>query len=58
MRNYHVVLSVGTERNIKADVIEITDHGVLQFFNATELVVAYAAGAWLMVEVERLDDKG
>ena len=68
MRNYHVVLADGTERNIRAGDIH-TVNGVLEFRNndtrasgsqekGYELVCAYAAGAWTSVEVERLDDKG
>jgi hypothetical protein len=61
-----VLLSNGNERNIKAKSIEILD-GSLLFWSelsieATEsessIVVAYAPGTWVGVEVERLDDKG
>lgn len=67
MRNYHVLLSNGNERNIKAKSVDVTDSGALIFLSelsieATEsesaIVVAYAAGTWVGVEVERLDDKG
>jgi len=62
MRNYHLVLEDGTERNIRAEHLRVVD-GVLEFKNGTqeqgfELVCAYAAGTWKYVEVERLDDKG
>ena len=57
MRNYHVVLADGSERNVKAKDLEVRD-GVLTFSNEDEIVCVYASGAWTMVEVERLDDKG
>ena len=57
MRNYHVILNDGTERNIRASEIEINPSGALQFSNDDEVIVAYGAGAWKMVEVERKDDK-
>lgn len=58
LRNYHVVLMDGTERNIRAKTVEIEDSGVLQFVNGNELVVAYAHDTWKMVETEQKDDKG
>lgn len=56
LRNYHVVLADGSERNVNARYCTI-DNGVLTFTNE-ELVLAYASGEWKSVEVERLDDKG
>lgn len=58
MRNYHVTMSNGTERNVKAKNMEVTPNGSLTFDNDGEVICAYAAGAWSTVEVERLDDKG
>jgi hypothetical protein len=59
MRNYHLVLRDGQERNLKAADFEVTTSGALYFSNADgETVAVYAAGGWTMVEVERLDDKG
>jgi hypothetical protein len=66
VRNYHVLLSNGNERNIKAKSVEVHE-GSLLFYSelsieetASEsaIVVAYAPGTWVGVEVERLDDKG
>ncbi len=56
MRNYHVVLADGTERNIKAKDLDVTG-GVLSFVNGNQTVCVYAPGTWKAVEVERLDDK-
>lgn len=69
MRNFHVVLTDGSERNIKAGTAVVSPNGALEFRNnetrvsgsdvtGFELVCAYAEGTWVMVEVERLDDKG
>lgn len=58
MRNYHVVLTDGSERNLTAEDIQVESNGTLWFINGTERVVAYAPGAWQLVEIERLDDKG
>jgi len=62
MRNFHVVLEGNTERNVHAAMMTISPSGVLEFRSDLDgqmgLVCAYAAGAWVMVEVERLDDKG
>ncbi len=65
MRNYHVTLTDGSERNVKAKLVTISANGALQFFNDAgkdgsyaDLVCAYASGTWAAVEVERLDDKG
>jgi hypothetical protein len=57
LRNYHVVLHDGTERNVRAKDVSI-DEGVLSFTNGTQLQVAYAAGMWRVVETEQKDDKG
>lgn len=57
MRSYHVILSDGEERDIRAEEIAVSDSGSLLFLNGSEVVVAYGAGAWKMVEVERKDDK-
>jgi hypothetical protein len=57
MRNYHVTLTSG-ERNVRAKDMHIDAHGVLSFSNDNDVILAYAPGAWLSVEVERLDDKG
>jgi len=67
MRNYHVVLASGAERNIKAKSIAVEESGALTFWSEASLegtesesgiVVAYAPGVWVAVEVERQDDKG
>jgi hypothetical protein len=57
MRNYHVMLTDGKERNIRADDVRIEANGALVFRNGTEIIVAYAAEAWAVVEVERKDDR-
>jgi hypothetical protein len=57
MRNYHVKLQDNTERNIRADTLQIID-GALVLKNGPEVIVAYAGDIWAMVEVERKDDKG
>ena len=66
MRNFHVVLADGSERNIKAKSFAI-EEGVLEFWGElsieatesdVEVVVAYGPGIWAAVEVERKDDKG
>jgi len=56
-RNYHIILMDGTERNIRAKSVEVKSNGTLVFSNS-ELVVAYSAGNWKMVETEQKDDKG
>jgi hypothetical protein len=62
LRNYHIILMDGTERNVRAEAVEVSPAGVLAFSNAAgkgrELQVAYAPQQWKMVEVERQDDKG
>ena len=59
MRKYHLMLAGGKERDVTADNVNLTGTGDLQLTNASgELVVCYASGAWLMVEVEARDDKG
>ena len=67
MRNYHVLLANGNERNINAKSVDVDPSGALIFLSelsieSTEseasIVVAYAHGTWVGVEVERQDDKG
>jgi hypothetical protein len=58
MRNFHVKLADKSERNIKADEMEIDSKGMLSFLNGDERIVVYNTGEWTMVEVERLDDRG
>jgi hypothetical protein len=57
MRNYHVVLEDGTERNIRAEDHELRDR-VLSFTRGDEEVVVYNQNAWKLVEVESQDDRG
>lgn len=58
MRNYHVTLHDGTERNIRAMALRVTDSGALLLLSDDgEPIVGYAPGTWAMVEIERLDDK-
>lgn len=57
MRSYHVILENGEERDIRADEIAVSESGAILFLNGSETIVAYGAGAWKMVEVERKDDK-
>lgn len=58
-RSYHVVLGDGTERNIMSADLEIQENGVLAFIREHgNVTVAYAPGAWRMVEVETRDDRG
>jgi hypothetical protein len=59
MRKYHLILSDSSERDVRAENIRVTEGGgTLLFLNGTEVIAAYSADAWSMVEVERLDDKG
>jgi hypothetical protein len=58
MRNFHVVLTDGSERNIKADDFLVEANGVLSFQNGQERVAVYNATEWKLIEVERLDDRG
>ncbi len=57
MRNYHVVLADGSERDVKASAF-IVDHGSAVFANANgETALAYAPGEWKSVELETRDDR-
>lgn len=57
-RDYHVTLTDGSERNVRADELLVLD-GALQFTRTDgEVKVAYAAGAWKSVELETQDDRG
>lgn len=60
MPNYHLVVAEGVERNVVADAVKVDDTGALVFLSGGtrnhEVVVAYAAGCWMYVEVERKDD--
>jgi hypothetical protein len=59
MRKYHLVLGDGEERDVTADTVNITATGALMLSNSSgELVVCYAHGSWVMVEVETRDDRG
>lgn len=62
MRDYHLVLADGSERNIRAGSVKVEVNGALSFSSGQQgsasLVVAYAPGQWKAVEVERKDDKG
>jgi hypothetical protein len=57
MRNYHIVLANGMERNVKAEHVRVEAAGALVFMHGKDTILAYAAGVWTAVEVERLDDK-
>jgi hypothetical protein len=57
MRNFHVVLKDGTERNVRADNFEIRE-GQLSFLRADGPVLVYNVNEWQMVEVESQDDRG
>jgi hypothetical protein len=57
MRNYHVILEDGTERNVRADDFDIDD-GMLVFQRSDEKVIVYNDGQWKMVELESQDDRG
>ena len=57
MHKYHVILADGTERDIIASEI-ILDNGSLVFrSDYGDPTVVYAPDTWVMVEVERKDDK-
>lgn len=56
LRDYHVVLSDGTERNVRAKSVEAENEGTLVFMNGSELVLAYAPTTWRYVELELKDD--
>lgn len=58
MRQYHVVLSNGEERDIMAEAVRIDGSGALVFSNGAEAIVMYNREAWLYAEVERQDDRG
>ena len=58
MRTYHLELTDGTERGVKADNVEV-QQGALVFLNAKgEPAVAYGAGTWKLCELESRDDRG
>ena len=57
MHKYHVVLVDGTERDITAAEL-ILDNGAIIFrSDYGEPTVVYAPDTWVMVELERKDDK-
>ena len=59
MRNYHIVLNDGTERNVKASELQIEINGALWFINdAGERFMVYGPATWQLVEVESRDDRG
>ena len=58
LNSYHVVLANGSERDIKADHIAITEGSLFFFRTDDEILVAYAPDTWIAVELERMDDKG
>jgi hypothetical protein len=58
MRNYHVILTDGSERNVRADLATVDATGSLVFENGTERIMVYAPGTWTMCELERKDDTG
>ena len=61
LNSYHVVLADGSERDIKADTVAISEGGVLSFHRKDsnqELLVAYAPDTWVLCELERRDDTG
>jgi hypothetical protein len=59
LRSYHVVLTSGAERDVKASDIDVPVSGTLIFLNVNrEASVTYAPGTWVMVEVETRDDRG
>lgn len=56
-RQYHVVLTDGTERTLTADDVSSRDCGALVFTNTLgEVRVLYAPGRWQYVELETQDD--
>ena len=55
-RRYHIVLATGEERDVRATEVFVRD-GVLEFHSASEIVIAYGQGAWVMVEAETRDDR-
>lgn len=58
MKKYHLVLSDGSERDVRAEDANIVEGGALVFMNANaEPVIAYAHGSWRLCEVEARDDR-
>lgn len=57
MRNWHLVLSDGTERNFMAASAQVIGEALIFVNTNGELLVAYAGGEWKYVEVEQKDDK-
>jgi len=59
MNNYHVVLTEGEERNVRAKDAEFHSNGSVSFINERgERVITYATGRWVLVEKETRDDTG
>ena len=57
-RDYHIVMTGGQERNIKAVAVSYVD-GAVVFENANgEHSLLLAPGTWQYVELETRDDRG
>jgi hypothetical protein len=57
LRKFHVVLANGEERDVTGKDAKVRD-GALVISNNSEESVIYAAGQWVMCELERKDDRG
>lgn len=56
-RKYHVVLANGSERTVTAARVGALSQGALLFENANDdATVIYAAGQWLVCELETKDE--
>jgi len=57
LRKFHIVLTSGEERDVTGKEAKVRD-GALVITNNSEEAVIYAAGQWVMCELERKDDRG
>ena len=57
VHSYHVVLTNGSERNVMGSEATVRDGALIISGSSSEAVI-YAAGQWIMCELERKDDKG
>jgi hypothetical protein len=57
LRKFHIVLTSGEERDGTGKEAKVRD-GALVITNNSEEAVIYAAGQWVMCELERKDDRG
>jgi hypothetical protein len=58
VRKFHVVLEDGSERDVTGKDAKVRDGALVISGGNSEEAVIYAAGKWVMCELERKDDKG